>query len=107
MVFGMSRSLISNGGMLGAVGHGGDGGGGAARSSGYSITTSSVSRCCSKEHRAAVIAVAEALIEKLALMGDEVYDQVTRRLSYTWGADFFRRIPAPPVMTIGMRECKA
>ena len=38
-----------------------------------------------EEHREAVIAVAEALIEKHALMGDEVYDLVARAEARTNG----------------------
>jgi hypothetical protein len=38
-----------------------------------------------EEHRSAVVAVAEALIEKHALMGDEVYDLVAKAEGMTNG----------------------
>ncbi len=78
-LFGMNGSLVSYGGMLGAGGPFGPIGGGGGRDVDRLLDQQFKRvKMLLEEHRAAVTAVAEALIEKHALMGDEVYDLVSR-----------------------------
>jgi cell division protease FtsH len=76
-LFGMNGSLASYGGMLGAGGPFGVGGGGPSREVDRMLDQNFKRvKMLLEEHRPAVVAVAEALIEHHALMGDEVYDLV-------------------------------
>jgi ATP-dependent Zn protease len=85
-LFGMNGSLVSYGGMLGAGNpFGGIGGGGGREVDRLLDQQFKRVKMLLEEHRAAVTAVAEALIEKHALMGDEVYDLVQKAEGRTNG----------------------
>jgi ATP-dependent Zn protease len=85
-LYGMNGSLMSYGGMLGAGNpFGGIGGGGGREVDRLLDQNFKRVKMLLEEHRAGVIAVAEALIEKHALMGDEVYDLVSKAESRTNG----------------------
>src|SRR5215469_4182364 len=76
-LYGMNGSLMSYGGMLGAGGFGG--GGGPSREVDRLLDQNFKRvKMLLEENRAGVVAVAEALIEKHALMGDEVYELVAK-----------------------------
>jgi cell division protease FtsH len=76
-LFGMNGSLTSIGGTLGAASPFGAIGGGPSSDIDYLLNQNFKRvKMLLEEHRDAVIAVAEALIEKHALMGDEVYELV-------------------------------
>jgi ATP-dependent Zn protease len=72
-LFGMNGSLMSVGGMMGANGLMGPGGGPSREVDRLLDQNFKRVKMLMEEHREAVVAVAEALIEKHALMGDEVY----------------------------------
>ncbi|MDQ6671054.1 MAG: AAA family ATPase, partial [Chloroflexota bacterium] len=97
-LYGMNGSLMSYGGVLGAnnpFGAGGGGGGGREVDRMLDQNFKRV-KMLLEEHRAGVIAVAEALIEKHALMGDEVYELVSRAESSTNGhANGHLQVPPP------------
>jgi cell division protease FtsH len=77
-LFGMNGSLTSIGGSMGAGSPFG-GGGGPSSDVDYLLNQNFKRvKMLIEEHRGAVIAVAEALIEKHALMGDEVYELVAK-----------------------------
>ncbi len=83
-LYGMNGSLMSYGGMMGAGGFGG--GGGPSREVDRLLDQNFKRvKLLLEENRGAVIAVAEALIEKHALMGDEVYDLVAKAEGRTNG----------------------
>jgi ATP-dependent Zn protease len=84
-LFGMNGSLVSYGGMLGGGGMFGGGGGGGREVDRLLDQQFKRVKMMLEENRAAVVAVAEALIEKHALMGDEVYELVTRADARTNG----------------------
>ena len=91
----MNGSLVSYGGMLGAGGPFGGGGGGGREVDRLLDQNFKRVKMLLEEHRAAVIAVAEALIEKHALMGDEVYELVHEgRGPHQWPHQRPRRRPA-------------
>jgi cell division protease FtsH len=75
-LFGMNGSLMSIGGTVSQFGAGGDG----PSTDVDHILNQNFKRVkmLLEEHRGAVIVVAEALIEKHALMGDEVYELVAQ-----------------------------
>jgi ATP-dependent Zn protease len=75
-VYGMNGSLMSFGGMIGAGGPFGGGGGPSREVDRLLDQNFKRVKMLLEEHREGVVAVAEALIEKHALMGDEVYDLV-------------------------------
>jgi len=78
-LYGMNGSLMSYGGMMGAGGPLGGPMGGPSREVDRLLDQNFKRvKMLLEEHREAVVAVAEALIEKHALMGDEVYDLVTK-----------------------------
>src|SRR5205823_13112696 len=78
-LYGMNGSLMSYGGMLGASGPFGGGGGGPSREVDRLLDQNFKRvKMLLEEHREAVVAVAEGLIEKHALMGDEVYELVAK-----------------------------
>src|SRR4051794_26153640 len=78
-LYGMNGSLVSYGGMMGAGGPFGIPGGGGGREVDRLLDQQFKRvKMMLDDNRAAVIAVAEALIEKHALMGDEVYELVTK-----------------------------
>src|SRR5215831_3927272 len=83
-LYGMNGSLMSYGGMLGA-GFSGGGGGPSREVDRLLDQNFKRVKMMLEEHRAAVIAVAEALIEKHALMGDEVYALVSQAEGRTNG----------------------
>ena len=72
----MNGSLMSYGGTLGAGGPFGGGGGGGREVDRLLDQNFKRVKMLLEENRAAMVAVAEALIEKHALMGDEVYELV-------------------------------
>jgi ATP-dependent Zn protease len=83
-LYGMNGSLMSYGGMLGAGGFGS--GGGPSREVDRLLDQNFKRvKMLLEEHREAVVAVAEALIEKHALMGDEVYELVAKAEGRTNG----------------------
>jgi cell division protease FtsH len=85
-LYGMNGSLVSYGGMLGAGNPFGGGGMGGGREVDRMLDQNFKRvKMLLEEHRAGVIAVAEALIEKHALMGDEVYELVSRAENRTNG----------------------
>ena len=85
-LYGMNGSLMSYGGMFGANSPFGGGGMGGGREVDRLLDQNFKRvKMLLEEHREAVIAVAEALIEKHALMGDEVYDLVARAEARTNG----------------------
>jgi cell division protease FtsH len=85
-LYGMNGSLMSVGGRLGAGGPFGGGGGGPSREVDRLLDQNFKRvKLLLEEHRAGVIAVAEALIEKHALMGDEVYELVAKAEGHTNG----------------------
>ncbi|MBV9579711.1 MAG: ATPase, partial [Chloroflexi bacterium] len=84
-LYGMNGSLMSYGGMLGAGGFGGGGGGPSREVDRLLDQNFKRVKMLLEENRAAVVAVAEALIEKHALMGDEVYDLVMKSEGRTNG----------------------
>jgi ATP-dependent Zn protease len=77
-LYGMNGSLVSLGGQLGAMGMGGAGGGGGREVERVLDQNFKRVKMLIEEHRAATIAIAEGLIEKHALTGDEVYELVDR-----------------------------
>ena len=85
-LYGMNGSLMSYGGMMGANSPFGGGGMGGGREVDRLLDQNFKRvKMLLEEHRAAVVAVAEALIEKYALMGDEVYDLVAKADGHTKG----------------------
>jgi ATP-dependent Zn protease len=101
-LYGMNGSLMSYGGMLGAGGFGG--GGGPSREVDRLLDQNFKRvKMLLEENREAVVAVAEALIEKHALMGDEVYDLVSKAGGRTNGHTN-GHIPPPdaPAFEIGV-----
>jgi len=76
-LFGMNGSLASYGGLMGGGGPFAGGGGPPSREVDRLLDQNFKRvKMLLEENRAAVVAVAEALIERHALMGDEVYDLV-------------------------------
>jgi cell division protease FtsH len=103
-LYGMNGSLVSYAGALGAGGPFGLGGGGGGRDVDRLLDQQfKRAKMLLEEHRPAVIAVAEALIEKHALMGDEIYDLVMKADGRTNG-HANGHIPAPdaPAFEIGV-----
>jgi ATP-dependent Zn protease len=102
-LFGMNGSLASWGGRLG--GGPGDGGMGGPTREVDRLLDQNFKRVklLLEEHRSAVIAVAEALIEKHAIMGDEVYELVAKAESRTNGTNGHVVVPPPnaPAFEIG------
>ena len=85
-MLGMNGSLVSYGGSLAAGSPFGGGPGGGGREVDRLLDQNFKRvKMLLEENRAGMIAVAEALIEKHALMGDEVYDLVARAESRTNG----------------------
>jgi cell division protease FtsH len=85
-LFGMNGSLMSVGGLMGAGGPFGGGGGGPSREVDRMLDQNFKKvKLLLEDHRSAVVAVAEALIEKHALMGDEVYELVAKSETRTNG----------------------
>jgi cell division protease FtsH len=86
-LLGMNGTLASYGGFLGASGpFGAMGGGGPSREVDRLLDQNFKRvKMLLEENRAAMVAVAEALIEKHALMGDEVYELVAKSESRTNG----------------------
>jgi len=85
-LYGMNGSLMSHGGMLGAGSPFGGGGGGGGREVDRLLDQNFKRvKMLLEENRASVIAVAEALIEKHALMGDEVYELCAKAQARTNG----------------------
>jgi cell division protease FtsH len=85
-LYGMNGSLMSFGGMMGAGGPFGGGGGGPSTDVDRLLDQNFKRvKLLLEQHRAAVVAVAEALIEKHALMGDEVYELVAKSETRTNG----------------------
>jgi ATP-dependent Zn protease len=85
-MLGMNGSLASYGGMLGANGMMMGPGGPPGREVDRLLDQNFKKvKMLLEEHRAAMVAVAEALIEKHALMGDEVYELVAKADSRTNG----------------------
>jgi ATP-dependent Zn protease len=103
-LYGMNGSLVSYGGMLGAGGPFGMSGGGGRDVDRLLDQQFKRVKMLLEEHRGAVIAVAEALIEKHALMGDEVYDLVMKADGRTNGHTTNGHIPPPdaPAFEIGV-----
>ena len=85
-LYGMNGSLISYGGIMGAGPFGGGGGGPSREVERLLDQNFKRVKMLIEENRAAVAAVAEALIEKHALMGDEVYELVAKAEARTNGA---------------------
>jgi len=79
-LYGMNGSLMSYGGVLGANNpFGGGGGGGGGRDVDRLLDQNFKKvKMLIEENREGLIAIAEALIEKHALMGDEVYELVAK-----------------------------
>ncbi|MBV9323623.1 MAG: AAA family ATPase [Chloroflexi bacterium] len=102
-LYGMNGSLMSYGGMLGAGPFGGGGGGPSREVDRLLDQNFKRVKMLLEEHRGAVVAVAEALIEKHALMGDEVYDLVQKAEGRTNGHTN-GQIPPPdaPAFEIGV-----
>jgi ATP-dependent Zn protease len=96
-VYGMNGSLMSYGGMIGMGGPFGGGGGGPSRDVDRLLDQNFKRvKMLMEEHREAVIAVAEALIEKHALMGDEIYELVSKAEGRTNGhANGHVQVPPP------------
>jgi ATP-dependent Zn protease len=96
-LYGMNGSLMSYGGMMGANSPFGGGGMGGGREVDRLLDQNFKRvKMLLDEHREAVIAVAEALIEKHALMGDEVYELVAKAESRTNGhANGHVQVPPP------------
>ena len=85
-LYGMNGTLTSIGGRLGPVSSFGGGGAGPSSAVEYMLDQNFKRvKMLLEEQSGAVIAVAEALIEKHALMGDEVYELVARAESRTNG----------------------
>jgi hypothetical protein len=85
-LFGMNGSLVSYGGMMGANSPFGGSMGGPTREVDRLLDQNFKRvKMLIEEHREAVVAVAEALIEKHALMGDEVYGLVAAAEARTNG----------------------
>jgi cell division protease FtsH len=85
-LYGMNGSLMSFGGMMGAGGPFGGGGGGPSGEVDRLLDQNFKRvKLLLEHHRGAVVAVAEALIEKHALMGDEVYDLVSQADAHSNG----------------------
>ncbi|HTD80203.1 MAG TPA: AAA family ATPase, partial [Chloroflexota bacterium] len=85
-LYGMNGSLMSYGGMMGANSPFGGGGMGGGREVDRLLDQNFKRvKMLLEEHRQAVVNVAEALIEKHALMGDEVYELVAKAESRTNG----------------------
>jgi ATP-dependent Zn protease len=84
-IYGMNGSLTSYGGMLGAGSPFGGGPGGGREVDRLLDQNFKRVKMLLEEHRESVVAVAEALIEKHALMGDEVYDLVSKAEGRTNG----------------------
>jgi ATP-dependent Zn protease len=83
-LYGMNGSLMSYGGILGMTGFGG--GGGPSREVDRLLDQNFKRvKMLLEENRAGVVAVAEALIEKHALMGDEVYELMAKAEGRTNG----------------------
>jgi ATP-dependent Zn protease len=95
-LLGMNGTLTSYGGFLGASGPFGVGGGGPSREVDRLLDQNFKRvKMLLEENRPAMVAVAEALIEKHALMGDEVYELVATAESRTNGhANGHAQIPA-------------
>src|SRR5438477_570813 len=96
-LYGMNGSLMSYGGMMGAGSPFGPMGGGGGREVDRLLDQNFKRvKMLLDEHRSAVVAVAEALIEKHALMGDEIYELVARAESRTNGhANGHAPVPPP------------
>jgi ATP-dependent Zn protease len=86
-LFGMNGSLASWGGRLGGGPFDGAMGGPTREVDRLLDQNFKRVKLLLEEHREAVIAVAEALIEKHAIMGDEVYELVAKAESRTNGAN--------------------
>src|SRR6202035_4870828 len=85
-MLGMNGSLVSYGGALGAGGPFGGGGPAGGREVDRLLDQNFKRvKMLLEENRPAMVAVAEALIEKHALMGDEVYELVANADSRTTG----------------------
>jgi cell division protease FtsH len=84
-LYGMNGSLMSVGGFMGAGGPFGGGGGPSREVDRMLDQNFKKVKMLLEENRAGVIAVAEALIEKHALMGDEVYELVAKAENRTNG----------------------
>jgi ATP-dependent Zn protease len=96
-LFGMNGSLISYGGVLGANNPFGGGPGGGPSREVDRLLDQNFKRVkmLLEENREAVIAVAEALIEKHALIGDEVYELVAKAESRANGHNGHVETPPP------------
>jgi ATP-dependent Zn protease len=96
-LYGMNGSLMSYGGMMGANSPFGGGGMGGGREVDRLLDQNFKRvKMLLEEHREAVVNVAEALIEKHALMGDEVYELVAKAESRTNGhANGQLQVPPP------------
>jgi ATP-dependent Zn protease len=95
-IYGMNGSLMSFGGILGAGGPLGPGGGPSREVDRLLDQNFKRVKMLLDEHRDAVVAVAEALIEKHALMGDEVYELVAKAESRTNGHANGQIVVPPP-----------
>src|SRR5919198_2313946 len=86
-LYGMNGSLVSVGGAIGGANPFGMGGGGGGGREVDRLLDQNFKRVkmLLEENRASVIAVAEALIEKHALMGDEVYELCAKAEARTNG----------------------
>jgi ATP-dependent Zn protease len=95
-LYGMNGSLMSIGGMVGGSPFGMPSGGPSREVDRLLDQNFKRVKLLLEENRAAMIAVAEALIEKHALMGDEVYELVATAESRTNGhANGHTQIPPP------------
>src|SRR5262252_2657741 len=96
-LYGMNGSLMSVGGQLGAGPFGMVGGGGGGGREVDRLLDQNFKRVkmLLEENRASVIAVAEALIEKHALMGDEVYELCAKAEQRANGHGQGMHVPPP------------
>jgi ATP-dependent Zn protease len=95
-LYGMNGSLMSYGGMMGANSPFGPMGGGGGREVDRLLDQNFKRvKMLLEENRAAMVAVAEALIEKHALMGDEIYELVAKAEGRTNGHSN-GHAPVPP-----------
>jgi ATP-dependent Zn protease len=97
-LYGMNGSLTSYGGLMGGQNPFGGGGGGGPSREVDRLLDQNFKRVklLLEEHRAAVVAVAEALVEKHALIGEEVYDLVAKADARANGRVPDKHEPGPP-----------